>query len=231
MNRPRLALLNAAYEAENTRRNFRRELDADLAEFDATDGELPPDFDYDGVVVTGSAASVYEDEPWIEALVEWVREAYDRDLPILGVCFGHQVLAAALGGTVEAMGAYEIGYREVRRTGDSLLLDGLDDEFTVFTTHRDAVVELPPEAAVTAENEYGIHGFRHGHAFAVQFHPEYDVETAERLARAKDLDDETLQRVLDGITEENYAAACEAKRLFDNFLGYVREHRQPATAD
>jgi GMP synthase (glutamine-hydrolysing) len=79
---------------------------------------------------------------------------------------------------------------------------------------------------VFARNDYGIHGFRLGNVFTVQFHPEYDAETAETVTRGKDdqLDDETMERVLAGIDEENYAAACEAKRLFDNFLAFVRDH-------
>ena len=223
MTRPRLAFLNASANGRSTSRNFRRELDADLAEFDAYGGDLPDGFDFDGVVVTGSRASVYWDEPWIADLLDWVREAVDRGLPHLGVCYGHQVLAEALGGTVEPMGEYEIGYREVRRVGDSRLLADLPERFLVFTTHQDAVTALPPGATPIAENEYGNHGFEVGRVSTVQFHPEYDLETAERVARGKDLDDDHLERVLDGITEANYARACEAKRLFDAFVAYVRE--------
>ncbi len=223
MTRPRLALLNASYSGEDTSRNFRRELAADLAEFDVVAGQLPAGFDYDGAVVTGSAASVYWDEPWIDALLSWVREAVDRGLPHLGVCYGHQVLAEALGGTVEAMGAYEIGYNEVRRVGDSRLLADLPDEFVVFTTHRDAVTELPPGARPIAENRYGNHGFELDRVSTVQFHPEYDRRTAEAVTRGKDLDPERRRAVLDGITDERYARACEAKRLFDSFTAYARE--------
>jgi GMP synthase (glutamine-hydrolysing) len=230
MTRPRLALLNASHGAY-TARNFRRELDADLVEFDADEGDLPDGFGFDGFVVTGSRASVYWEDEWIAALVEWTREAIDRGLPCLGVCFGHQVVAEALGGRVEGMGEYEIGYREVRRVGDSQLLEGIDDRFTVFTSHQDAVVELPPGAEPIAENEYGNHGFRvresagpgSGAVFTVQFHPEYDVATAEVVAGQKDLPTEKERRVFEGINEDNYEASCGAKTLFANFTTYVRE--------
>jgi len=230
MRRPRLALLNASY-GEYTGPNFRRELDADLVEFEANKGDLPETFDFDGFVVTGSRASVYWEDPWIAELIDWTRAAIDRGLPCLGVCYGHQVVAEALGGTVEAMGEYEIGYREVERVGDSRLLAGVDESFTVFTTHQDAVTELPDGAEPIAENEYGNHGFRNGHVFTVQFHPEYDLGTAEAVAGDKDLPPEKETRVMDGITEENYAAACEAKRLFDNFTAYVREEHLAAAGD
>jgi GMP synthase (glutamine-hydrolysing) len=229
MTRPRIALLNGAYEPENNRRNFRRELDADLVEYHLPESDVPATFDVDAAVVTGSRASVYWDEEWIEPTERWVAEAVDRGVPFLGVCYGHQLLADALGGTVEPMDEYEIGYRTVEQSGGGLLLDGVDEEFTVFTTHSDRVTELPPGAERTATNDYGIHGFRRDHVFAVQFHPEYDLETAQEVTRGKEeqLPEERMEAVLAGITPENYAAACEAKRLFENFVAYVREHSGP----
>jgi GMP synthase (glutamine-hydrolysing) len=227
MDRLRIALLNGSRDA-NTPKNFRRELDADLVEFDVHK-EIPDSFDFDAAVVTGSRASVYRDEPWIDTLKEWVGTAVERGMPVLGVCFGHQVLAEALGGTVEDMGEYEIGYREVE--GDGVLFGDGDDSMTVFTTHSDTVTELPPGAHQIAENDYGIHGFRVNNAFGVQFHPEYDMETARTVTRGKDLPDERIERVLDGITEENYAKACEAKGLFKNFTEQVRAVREKQTAE
>ncbi|WP_121820109.1 type 1 glutamine amidotransferase [Halostella salina] len=223
MSRPRIAVLNAAHDPEHNRRNFRRELDADVTEFDVVGEEFPETFEFDGCLVTGSRASVYWDEEWIEPTKAWVRTAIDRGLPFLGVCWGHQLLADVLGGRVEPMGEYEIGYREVRHSGDSRLFDGIDEAFTVFTTHSDAVVELPPGAEPIAANDYSNHGFRKGRTFGVQFHPEYDIETAEYVTEGKDLPEPRIQSVLDGINAENYAAACEAKALFDNFLDFVEE--------
>ncbi|WP_158855142.1 type 1 glutamine amidotransferase [Halorhabdus sp. CUG00001] len=217
MARPRLALLNAAHDGTDTRRNFRRELDADLVEFDATGRELPETFAFDGFVVTGSRASVYWAEPWIADLKAWVEEAIETGLGGLGVCFGHQLVAAVLGGDVEAMDDYEIGYREIERTGPSRLLSGIDRTFTAFTTHADRVATLPPGATRLAENEYGIHAFRAGTVFGVQFHPEYDQATARAVTRSKDeLTDERKAAVLDGITRPSYLAACTAKQVFEN---------------
>jgi GMP synthase (glutamine-hydrolysing) len=228
MRRPRLALLDASHGTDHTRRNFRRELDADLAEFDVTAGDLPPGFDYDGVVVTGSRSSVYWDEDWIGALLDWIERAADRSLPILGVCYGHQALAAALGGRVEAMDDIEIGYHEIDRTDDSLF-DGLDTPFVAFETHSDRVVDLPPGATRLAENERGVQAFRRGDCWGVQFHPEYDRDSAERVTRGKDLSEPRIEAVLDGIADDDtYAAACRTKRLFDNFTEYVRRRADAA---
>jgi GMP synthase (glutamine-hydrolysing) len=211
-----------------TRRNFRRELDADIVEFHTPSGEIPEGFGYDGFVVTGSAASVYWEREWIDRLKSWVGEAIDAGVPALGVCYGHQLLADVMGGTVEDMGEYEIGYRTVKHDGENDLLAGVNEEMTVFTSHSDRVAEKPPGATVFAENDYGIHGFRKGDVFGVQFHPEYDIRTAETVAKSKegDLSQERLDAALQGVNEENYREAYEAKRLFDNFLAYT-ERRQP----
>jgi len=225
MDRPTLALLNAAHKAEATGRNFHRELDADLETFHCPSGEFPEDFRYDGFVVTGSRASVYWDREWIGQLKTWVGDAVQAGVPGLGVCFGHQLLADVLGGRVEGMGEYEIGYRSVDQDGENRLLEGIEETMTVFTSHSDHVLEKPPGATVFARNEYGIHGFRKDHVFAVQFHPEYDMETARSVTRGKsgELPPQHIDAVLEGIHPENYEAACEAKRLFDNFLSYVRD--------
>jgi len=229
---PRIALLNASHDDANTPRNFRRELEAELAEFSVTDREFPDGYGFDGVVVTGSRASVYWDEPWIDDTREWVREALERDLPTLGICWGHQLLADVLGGTVESMGEYELGYRTVRHDGDDIF-DGVPEEFTVFTTHSDAVTELPPDADLVAENDYGVHGFRCGDVCGLQSHPEYDPTTAEAVVRGKDhLPDERIEAVCDGITDEAFEAAKPAKNVFDNFVDALPARTEgPVTTD
>jgi GMP synthase (glutamine-hydrolysing) len=234
MSRQRVAFLNAAHDPAATTRNFRRELDADLVEFHLPGGDWPSAFDYDAAVVSGSRSSVYWDEDWIAPAREWVAAAVAHGVPVLGVCFGHQLVADALGGDVEDMGRYEIGYRTVRhRDEEGVLFDGVDEEFLVFTTHSDAVTELPEGASVLAENEYGVHAFRAGHAFGVQFHPEYDMPTAKLVTKGKDdqLSEDRIQAVLDGVTPENYASACEAKQVFENFLAFTRAARTTPASD
>lgn len=225
MDRPRLALLNASYAKQMTRRNFRRELDADVAEFDVNEGELPPDHAFDGFVVTGSAASVYWDEEWIPETEAWIREAVEHDLPGLGICYGHQLIASALGGTVEPMGDYELGYVEIERIADSPLFKGMGDQLMAFASHSDVVTALPEGAERIAKNDCCLQGFQYGDIFAVQFHPEYDMESAERVARGKDLPDERIERVVNDIDETTFARASETKVLFHNFCGVVEERR------
>ena len=233
MKAARLALLNPASNYEMTARNFQRELDADIAQFQIQDGQLPKSDDFDGCVVTGSRASVYWDEEWIPPLKSWVGDAIEGGLPFLGVCFGHQLLADVLGGTVEDMGEYEIGYRDVTHENDDPLFDGIDDRFTAFMTHSDRVVEIPPGAMRIASNDYGVHGFRKGSVVGVQFHPEYDMETARLVTQDKDeLPESVRESVLEGITADNYAAACQAKIVFDNFVDSLEQQRPtPSPAD
>ncbi|KDE57283.1 glutamine amidotransferase [Halostagnicola sp. A56] len=225
MSQLRIAVLNAAQEDANTTRNFRRELEASLVEFDVCNGEIPDTVAFDGAVVTGSRTSVYWDEEWIGPVKEWVGDAIDAGVPFLGICWGHQLLADVLGGTIADMGAYEIGYSEIEHTGSSRLFEGIDAEFTAFTSHSDEVAELPPGADSLAENDYSNHGFRKDRVFGVQFHPEYDQQTARELVERKDLSDDRRESVLEEITDENYQQACQAKLVFENFLEYVREVR------
>lgn len=222
MTRPRIALFNASYNQEDTRRNFRREMNAELVEFAVSSGQFPQSINFDGIVVTGSGASVYWDEEWIPTLLDVLEASVEDGIPHLGICFGHQALAAALGGSVEDMGEYELGYRDVRRVGDSQLLEGIQAPFRVFTSHSDVVTELPPGATQIAKNDYGVHGFEMDNVFTLQSHPEYDLETARRVARRKDLSDSTLDSILAGITPDAYDAAKPVKRIFDNFTESIR---------
>ena len=236
MTRLRFALLNAAHDGANTRRNFRRELDADLVEFDAVAGDLPDHTEFDGVVVTGSRSSVYWDEAWIPPLVDYVAAAAEAEVPVLGVCYGHQVLAEALGGRVAGMDGFEIGYNEIRQVRDDPLFEGVGESFTAFTTHGDSVVELPPSATLLAENDRGVHAFRDGHCWGVQFHPEYDIDTAREVTDGKrdQIGDARVDAVLDSITPAAYDAACEAKQLFENFTAYaarLADGAEPTAAD
>jgi GMP synthase (glutamine-hydrolysing) len=232
---PTVAVLDASVGDTPAERNIRRELDADVEVFKLSEGAFPPPvsgaaWDYDGVVVSGSQTSVYDDLDWIHGATEWVRRAHAADVPMLGICWGHQFLAQALGGRVVDMGEYEIGYRTVEKRGEDRIFEGIAREFTSFETHSDRVAELPPGASTLATNEYGIQAFRLGSTYGLQFHPEYDRQTVEWVVEGKEFTDERIRSLKDGITDETVAAAEEAKRVFENFLAIVATH-QPVVAD
>ncbi|MFC7095785.1 type 1 glutamine amidotransferase [Halobaculum marinum] len=226
----RIAVVDASLGDTPAEANLRRELDADVTVFKASDGDLPPsvsspDWRFDGVVISGSQAAVYDDREWIHELTDWFRRVHEADVPVLGICWGHQFVAQALGGRVVDMLEYELGYESISRLGEDRLFDGLPTEFVSFETHSDRVAEVPPGATTLARNDVGVQAFRVGSAYGIQFHPEYDRQTAEWVTEGKDLPDERIQAVLDGINDENVATAREAKRVFDNFHAIVAGHQ------
>lgn len=217
-----VALLNASGEDDDASRNFHRELDAGLDEYDVTSGALPPTYDYDAIVVSGSPASVYWEADWIHELRDWIRDAVDAGIPTLGVCFGHQLLADALGGSVEGRGAYELGYHRIEHAPDSLLFEGVPREFTAFVAHSDDVVSLPLGATKLAENDYtSIQAFRRDHVFGIQFHAEFDLETVHQVVAHRNPTEDYTPAAEDTATRENYEAARDATRIFENFLAYA----------
>jgi GMP synthase (glutamine-hydrolysing) len=117
--------------------------------------------------------------PWSEALAAWLREAVAAQIPVLGICYGHQLLAHALGGEVEYHpGGIELGTVPVRVTGhavDDALFGGMPEVFPAQAVHRQSVRRLPPGAVLLAENEFEPHhAYRVGSAaWGVQFHPEF----------------------------------------------------------
>jgi GMP synthase (glutamine-hydrolysing) len=163
------------------------------------------------VVVTGSAAMVSEREPWSEKTAAWLRDAAHAGTPLLGICYGHQLLAHALGGRVGAnprgreMGTVEVALRAEARSDP--LLGPLDSPLRVQVTHLESVLELPAGARVLASNAADPHqAFAWGErVWGVQFHPEFDAEVMrayleERrsLLRAEGIDPGPLER---GVSE------------------------------
>ncbi len=143
-----------------------------------------------GFIVTGSSASVTERAPWMLRTEAWLREATAIDRPILGICFGHQLLAQALGGNVvKNPRGREIGTVKVH-LDDGAVRDQLFRElpraFHANATHVDTVADLPKGAerlATTALD--GNAAFRLGRAYGVQFHPEIDGELMRGYLHAR----------------------------------------------
>lgn len=142
-----------------------------------------------GAVITGSHANVTEHHDWSERLAGWLPEAVERRIPILGICYGHQLLAYALGGEVaDIPGGWEFGTVDVHLTpaarGDELL-GGLEPPLKVHATHTQTVLHLPEKA-----RRLGLSKRDENQAFAVgdcawgvQFHPEYDAEVVMEYIR------------------------------------------------
>jgi GMP synthase (glutamine-hydrolysing) len=132
------------------------------------------------VVVTGSAASVTERAEWMLRAESYLRDVASARVPLFGICFGHQLLAQALGGRVERNPrGREIGTVTLRATRSAAKdpIFGGAHEGLVNMTHTDTVVELPPRAEVLARTVHDeVAAFRVDEAWGVQFHPEIDGE-------------------------------------------------------
>jgi GMP synthase (glutamine-hydrolysing) len=186
---------------------------------------------FDAVIVTGSPRSVTEREPWMLRAGAWLVEAAEQRVPVLGVCFGHQLLAEALGGRVRRSPAgREIGTVACALTPAGRadpLFEGVPAALDVQATHEDEVAETPPGLEVLASNAASrVQAFRVGGCLrGVQFHPELDAATLRAIAVARTslLEREARERgddpkgrvraVLGGIRETPFA-----RRTLENFV-------------
>ncbi len=140
------------------------------------DGEFPDSVqDADGWLIGGSRHGAYDDLPWIPKLEDFIRDAFARSVPLVGICFGHQVIAQALGGRVEKFSnGWSVGLTDYEIEGETLSLNAW---------HQDQVVEIPQQAKVVGSNDFCenaalLYGQK---AFTVQPHPEFDATILEPL--------------------------------------------------
>jgi len=130
--------------------------DISLEVFDSHLGILPPDTTaFDGIVIAGSPHSVYEDEQWIRDLEAFAREVADSPTPVFGICFGHQVLARALGGVVEkADGGWGVGVHTMRVLEHRPWMEPDREVLKLVMSHQDQVVDLPGGAIVLGSSDH-----------------------------------------------------------------------------
>jgi GMP synthase (glutamine-hydrolysing) len=162
---------------------------------DAVAGPLPSQVHWDGLIITGGPSSVHNREPWSEAAGAWVAARIREGMPTLGVCYGHQLIADALGGeSVPNPGGPEVGNFEVEVIEDDPIFRGMPRPFHAHLIHFDAVTRLPKGARALARSAATeFQAFAVGeHVRCVQWHPEFDAggtreavgQDAEALRRA-----------------------------------------------
>lgn len=155
---------------------YERAWEAPLTVFDGRSGAAPPDArDFAGIIVTGSPQSLVTPEPWMDLAGTLLTRAHDAGTPVLGVCFGHQLLGRVFGGRViENPNGWEIGSHDVEVLAEDPLFDGLGRTIRVNLTHRDVVVDLPAGVRVLARNAVtDVQALAvSDHLRGVQFHPE-----------------------------------------------------------
>ncbi|MEP2534001.1 type 1 glutamine amidotransferase [Shimia sp.] len=182
------------------------------------DGDFPASVqDADGWLITGSRHGAYEDHDWIPPLEDFIRASISEKVPMVGVCFGHQIIAQALGGKVEKFsGGWVVGHQTYDFAGTQIGL---------HAWHQDQVVELPPGATTIASQDHCAHAaIVYGdRAFTVQPHPEYDAGFIEGLIKIRGkgvVPEDQLTDALNGLGQPT-----ANQTLADQFADFFRQER------
>lgn len=165
----------------------------------------------DGWLITGSRHGVYEDHDWIPPLEQFIRDTYAVHVPMVGICFGHQIIAQAMGGKVERYdGGWAVGATDYDFQGQPITLNAW---------HRDQVVKAPAVAQVIATNDFCTNAalLYDDRIFTVQAHPEFRPEFVDGLmqTRGKGLVPDAVmaaaaKRLSDPINDQTIAARIAA---------------------
>lgn len=177
-----------------------------------------------GAVITGAHDMVTDDLPWSIAIERWLRTMVAADVPLLGICYGHQLLGRAMGGEVgyhpkgKEVGTFSIELRPEAQL--DTLFAGCPDHFPVHATHAQSVLTLPSQAVLLAGNDFEPHhAMRVGRcAWGIQFHPEYHAGVTRDYIDALSREGQEVETLLAGL-EETPVAASLLKRFARIALG------------
>lgn len=206
-------------------KNYRRLLDGrNVVSWRPMDNmEVPILADFAAMMISGSAACVTDPVPWMTPVVQTIQHAHREDVPVLGICFGHQIVAHALfgEGSVRKAGVPEIGWKDIEVTAQDPLFEGLDDGFTTFVSHFDEVRPGIEGMSVFAETkDCAVHGYRVQGAriWGVQFHAEMDQKEAEELSVIRIEGRPDLGLDVEATLAASRDSTALATRIFQNFM-------------
>ncbi len=168
------------------------------------DGSLPSAADFDGLLITGSPAGVYEDHAWIAPLEDLVRNAASAGKPQVGICFGHQLMAQAFGGEVKKSDkGWGVGVHHYDVAAEAPWMAPHQGRISCAVSHQDQVTQPPPGAKTLAGSgfcEYGALAYAQGPAISFQMHPEFEHDYAADLIGIR------RNRFGEALSEEGLAA-------------------------
>lgn len=205
-----------------------RGMELEFSTFAVSDGAPFPDLDsYDGVLITGSPAGVYEDHPWMHPLMTFIQDAARTDTPVAGICFGHQAVAKALGGNVNKS---EKGWGVGRHTYDLITtpdwLEAEQSQFSLAVSHQDQVLDLPNRAKVIAASDFTPFAalyYPDAPALTFQGHPEFNAIFSQDLYNVRRNNPLTDVQVDSAI--ETLNSPCDNDLVAEWILSFFREHQ------
>lgn len=184
--------------------------------WNVVDMEFPESvYECEGWLLTGSKHGAYEDLPFIPPLQDFICRAYAKSIPLVGICFGHQIIAQALGGRVEKFSkGWSVGRQIYDFNGENVALNAW---------HQDQVVEKPARAKTVASSPFCEHAalLYEGKAFTVQAHPEYNSDFIEVLLEERApgvVPDDLISAARADLTKEN-----DNQRLAEQIAAFFKE--------
>jgi len=200
--------------------------------FEVAQGKFPssPD-DCDAYVITGSPRGVYDNDAWIGKLAHFIRDCYGMDKKLVGICFGHQILAQALGGRAEKWDkGWGLGLKQFEIRESKPWMTGETGQCSLYFAHQDQVTRLPQEAELLGGNAFcpnALYTIR-DQVLGVQGHPEFTIGIMEELlARPKNsIDDGLLQEASDSLKNGAPDSLLWAHWIVNFLTGQVRGEDQ-----
>lgn len=187
----------------------RQPIAAEFSLYNVMNGEYPSDEQsFDAYLVTGSKADSFGSDPWIQTLKTFLLERYQRGDKLLGVCFGHQLLALLLGGKTErATQGWGVGIHRYRLNAQQPWMTPAIEDLTLLISHQDQVTRLPENATLIASSEFCQYAAYHidDQVLCFQGHPEFvhDYSRALLDLRQQHLGDEVYRQGLASLSSQH----------------------------